>query len=884
MLTARLSPIISASTTTTTTTTLTSPATPHARFVSLSLRSQPSTPLPLQQVQERQLHPPPLLETRITTVLPAALLAVLTTPHALVLDIRPHATYAQSRLPNALSLSVPSTLLKRPMFSLDKLSEMLPSSSSRRRFSAWKTASRIIVYDVDSQTIPEGSNIRGLLRKFDNEGFRGDLAWLKGGFAGVWREHRALVDSGPPSPDSSEEEEAEFGFLRAKKLPSSAFQQVSTTTATQRPPALAQHRLVAPAPTSTRPVAANPFYDNIRQNRELEHGITERIPLRFPTSVVARRDDLPFDWLKEIFDKAEVEEGTEALAMQFYMIELREQRRLMGVMDHHSREAMSTQDQGRSAHFPYSITAGVEKGSKNRYTNIWPFEHARVRLNTCSVDDGSDYINASHVQPIGTRRRYIATQGPLPTTFTDFWTLCWEQNIQIIVMLTKQIEGATEKCGVYWKQSSYGPLRLKLISTCGEEESEVRSAPCNEGFDFGLPVEAKAVTVRRTFLLSHTGHPEQPARKVTQLQYLGWPDFDVPVDPRGLLDLMREVDVLRSEVAIEDSIETDAPAPILLHCSAGIGRTGGFIVADAALDGIRREIKKNRGLQAKRHRDSGTDSSAGMLSDESRTHSLSPAPLVPATASGSSSGSSGLRPSFFAADADLRMSSPTRPSLTPPRNPLTSLLAEPEASSGLGPAAGALSKFRLALASRGGETSASASMTNLPSVFSANQPLTDRSTAATSFFPVSASVESSRSPSPAKDAETLQNATTFDYTDPRRLHNNSSPELLSSYTEPVRSMLEDMREQRMSLCQSLRQYVFVHRAIVEGALDIIDEERKRVFMGEMEDSPVKGKRGASPTELPIEDKQGAVRLSKRPSFKRRERSDTLREAYVSEVR
>jgi hypothetical protein len=83
-------------------------------------------------------------------------------------------------------------------------------------------------------------------------------------------------------------------------------------------------------------------------------------------------------------------------------------------------------------------------------------------------------------------------------------------------------------------------------------------------------------------------------------------------------------------------------------------------------------------------------------------------------------------------------------------------------------------------------------------------------------------------------------------------------------------MLEDMREQRMSLCQSLRQYVFVHRAIVEGALDIVDEERGLAALG---GSPSKGKRGPSPTELPIEDRKGGVRLSKRPSFKRRDRSE-----------
>jgi len=363
ILTARLSPVITAqspgapSSSSTTTTTTTIPtyaalASPQAKLNALSLRSKPPTPAPL--------------DSRISTVDPVSLSNVLKTPHILILDIRPHATFMQSRLFNALSLSVPSTLLKRPAFPLDKLTEMLSSASARRKFSTWKSASRILVYDADSQMIPDGSNIRGLLRKFDNEGFRGELSWLKGGFAAVWREHRQLVNSGPPSPDSSEEEDSTLGYLRTRKLPSSAFQQSSTTSASQRPPHASTSQAnstVAPPPMSTRTVAANPFYDNIRQNRELEHGITERIPLKLPPEVRARRDDLPFDWLKQIVDKADVEEGTESLAMQFYMIELREQRRLMGVMDHHSKEASHT---SQKVSFPYSITAGVEKGTKNR--------------------------------------------------------------------------------------------------------------------------------------------------------------------------------------------------------------------------------------------------------------------------------------------------------------------------------------------------------------------------------------------------------------------------------------------------------------------------------------------------------------------------------------
>jgi len=402
-------------------------------------------------------------------------------PSTLIIDIRPHAAYSSARIPGALCLSVPSTLLKRPLFSLERLSAMLPSSSARNRFSAWHSASRILVYDADSAAIPDSSNIQGLLRKFNNDGFRGELAWLQGGFQGVWRERRNLVNTRPPTPETESEEDGEdtnqphqTSVLRTRNLPMSAFS-LSSTIIRNSPylgqknmscPRTSQH--ICPPPsissiTHSRP-ACNPFFDTIRQNLELSHGITERIPLCLPRRVRRRIHELPFPWLQNIAhragkavnipssqsdvlssdsdddspDPANVEEGAEALAMQFYRIELAEQRRLIGIMEHHSKESGEVPVPGAKLSFPFSITAGVEKGTKNRYSflisfllnllilptsyrHIWPFEHARVRLHQRRPSD-DDYVNASYVQPLGTNRRYIATQGPLPATFVDFWT------------------------------------------------------------------------------------------------------------------------------------------------------------------------------------------------------------------------------------------------------------------------------------------------------------------------------------------------------------------------------------------------------------------------------------------------------------------------------
>ncbi|THU89429.1 hypothetical protein K435DRAFT_761108 [Dendrothele bispora CBS 962.96] len=1180
------------------------------------------------------LNPPPpknlstpsvaLPPDRFKSILPKDIQPYINDPNALFIDIRPHAAFASARLPNALSLSVPSTLLKRPLFPLERLAAMLPSLSARNRFNKWRQTSTLIVYDADSSGsvsghLPEGNNILGLLRKFVNDpqgSYSGQLLWLKGGFQSVWKERKDLVDTRPVDLEADEDEPS--SMLRPKNLPMSAF---GTSSTTMNKNSLQSSRVLAtrPGPRLPPSVAFNPFFDTIRQNVELSQGITERIPLRIPKRVRRRLVDLPFAWLQEIArradvklddespssesdhystsssspnnqavstvsfpsqsssslsssdssltppDSALVDEGMEALAMQFYRIELAEQRRLMGVMQHHAKESekmsgsqpaqsqpslaskstmqvdsepsghdsSSKHSQLSNISFPYSITAGIEKGAKNRYRHIWPFEHARVRLHQehAPTDSGSypdteppnprflhhpsyppqftpttsssttlfnpadagsgpptftgsfvqspmssmtstnnpgstasasttsltsssspfpsmsssshmrlpptmmtttapsgpisgpgrpfklsfppggsngssgssgfgsasgsggkggntsspflkpgtsvssspervssmnlnmniggggiagrrigavsltsssrpgigagstnasnggsvsggegprsvsptkslggrpsarglkldlglggsgrsgpaaiisspsssstrsgassgggggsvisfasgmrtfggntkeagsniptfvpsftqirgvgggtgsrgngqgsggestiessatesereheqdwdeegdngdgdrqrmgstrrnreeydDYVNASYVQPLCTTRRYIATQGPLEATFTDFWTIVYQQNVHVIVMLTREVENSMVKCGPYWKSEVYGPLRLKLIDVEGTEDDDkvdVRKASDAEGnmeegadeaglgrhsqqtfggggnhpsikdegmFSFfptvkkeedeevkeerrrkreqrrvekkvkremkkelrrareaegaeGMEVDSKdqvkaenkreerredkqkmqekqkgkgkgkieekakessqsrsrsrvdskrnsSTIIKRTFLLSHTYYPHVPPRKVVQFQYLGWPDMNVPGHSAGVLRLIREVNqaveegdyLPREEVEEEMQKGNKQPraeaeeidrmtgiakhtmgkghAPVLLHCSAGVGRTGGFIVVDAVLDGLRRELRKRRKAEkdAERH-------------------------------------------------------------------------------------------------------------------------------------------------------------------------------------------------------------------------------------------------------------------------------------------
>ncbi|CAN9514236.1 unnamed protein product [Ophioblennius macclurei] len=191
-----------------------------------------------------------------------------------------------------------------------------------------------------------------------------------------------------------------------------------------------------------------------------------------------------------------------------------------------------------------------ENMDKNRYKDVLPYDATRVVLQS-----KEDYINASHVTmtpPVsGVRLRYVAAQGPLPQTCAQFWQSVWEQRIHTIIMLTTLTERSRTKCHQYWPHppevKDYGHMRVK----CHSEE-------CNLAY------------VMRQFTLTHTKLAEE--RAVTHLQYVAWPDHGVPDDPSDFLLFVGSVRERRKD-----------EEPLMVHCSAGIGRTGVLITMETAL-------------------------------------------------------------------------------------------------------------------------------------------------------------------------------------------------------------------------------------------------------------------------------------------------------------
>ncbi|XP_039533391.1 receptor-type tyrosine-protein phosphatase F isoform X6 [Pimephales promelas] len=194
---------------------------------------------------------------------------------------------------------------------------------------------------------------------------------------------------------------------------------------------------------------------------------------------------------------------------------------------------------------------------KNRYANVIAYDHSRVVLTPVDGVPGSDYINANYIDGYRKQNAYIATQGPLPETLSDFWRMVWEQRASTIVMMTRLEEKSRVKCDQYWPirgTETYGMIQVTMLDA----------------------VELATYSVR-TFALYKNGSSEK--RELRQFQFMAWPDHGVPEYPTPILAFLRRVKACNPPDA----------GPMVVHCSAGVGRTGCFIVIDAMLERMKHE-------------------------------------------------------------------------------------------------------------------------------------------------------------------------------------------------------------------------------------------------------------------------------------------------------
>lgn len=214
---------------------------------------------------------------------------------------------------------------------------------------------------------------------------------------------------------------------------------------------------------------------------------------------------------------------------------------------------------------------------RNRYNDVPCYDHSRVKIRDTYLSDDNDYINASYADGFNKRRAYICTQGPLQSTTENFWQMVWENNSRIIVMTTRLMERGKVKCHKYWPKKEgevqyWGAFQIK---NTGETITE-------DHF------------IRQTLELSYEG----VTRTIYHFKFTQWPDFGIPKSPKMLLDFQMSIESLHAEIKAPMKSIYDPPtppdedafeiSPIVIHCSAGIGRTGTYLAIAICREWLKR--------------------------------------------------------------------------------------------------------------------------------------------------------------------------------------------------------------------------------------------------------------------------------------------------------
>ncbi|GLH05083.1 Tyrosine-protein phosphatase 69D [Gryllus bimaculatus] len=199
---------------------------------------------------------------------------------------------------------------------------------------------------------------------------------------------------------------------------------------------------------------------------------------------------------------------------------------------------------------------------KNRYPDIKAYDQTRVRLSQIDSVVGSDYINANFVVGYKERKKFICAQGPMDNTVCDFWRMVWEQHLELILMLTNLEEYSKTKCAKYWPDEAEGEKGFGDISVAHVQEKRYSD-----------------YIIRELKMYRATSSSGREERSIVQYHYLVWKDFMAPEHPSGILKFIKRVNEAYS---LEKG-------PILVHCSAGVGRTGTLVALDSLLQQLQEE-------------------------------------------------------------------------------------------------------------------------------------------------------------------------------------------------------------------------------------------------------------------------------------------------------
>lgn len=218
-----------------------------------------------------------------------------------------------------------------------------------------------------------------------------------------------------------------------------------------------------------------------------------------------------------------------------------------------------------------------ERMKKNRYVDVLPYEATRVRLHD---NDPNEYINANHIAPF-----YIACCAPLPNAMIEFWKMVWQQNVYVIAMLTHLIERGRIKAHQYWNETimsitDFGGVSVQLCTQTfiGQNGSV-------------LPSEKNSLYVLRAFKIWNGDDSSLKERNIVHIQLTCWPDHGVPQDFGAIRSIL---DIVAARKRDADALGTDFESKVIVHCSAGIGRSGTLIAIDIVLRQLRAALVLNK--------------------------------------------------------------------------------------------------------------------------------------------------------------------------------------------------------------------------------------------------------------------------------------------------
>jgi protein tyrosine phosphatase len=544
----------------------------------------------------------------------------------LIIDVRPFHDYCKRHMSHAINVCLPSTLLKRPTFNLQKCIQTLTSREKTifEKYSERDPADlpSVLFYDDFSSSEENISpSIFHLAGKFlQNPVCNSDLFILEGGFSKFVGTIHSVADTinekkninmgnrGTTSPSLSSSDSTTTPHRTTHHINNvmlnvdNDLSSLSLSPSPFSPPnaTISPHSMISPescaegahllnnnltpdistnlnAPGKTNkllsldsrsPVGLSRFtlpdvsHIPIFKTRNYDEILTNRPDSTIHLTSALNASDtsrLP-KWLANVIGD---DLGSSKLTSNFNNLQMQERARLNNALKKtHSND-------GKSIFENPVISSGVELGRKNRYKDIFLFEHSRVKLltqddsNDAIENDPSNYINASHIHYDKSALNYIATQGPLDETVGDFWKVVYDNNVPIVFSLTPQTENQVEKCAPFWIP---GIFQSNGISIEVDLVEYVEDLPLSSG--------GNKCVARRFFV--KIGELE-PVKEVLQIHMTSWPDFGIVVCEEDILSMISIKRYIYSKLHIEN-------LPAIVHCSAGCGRTGSFCVIDTCID------------------------------------------------------------------------------------------------------------------------------------------------------------------------------------------------------------------------------------------------------------------------------------------------------------